>query len=235
MSVTKKLKWKRALSTLRFSYDELEYVQETIKDIAPQFEAFYRKFCAEKGINIAELDRQHKERLQKLYGSNEITDKNTQEEPDIQSPGNTSIVVHENTPKDKEAEEYQLTADDIAIHDAFSKLFKQIALKLHPDKLDKSLPEDEIKLRISMFQQVNQAFEDRKYYLLLDVAEKYKITTPKNYDLQTRWMKREAEKIQQTIDKEKNTYNYSFAESETDQQREHLMRKFIHQLFRMSV
>ena len=86
-----------------------------------------------------------------------------------------------------------------------------------------------------MFQQVNQAFEDRKYYLLLDVAEKYKITTPKNYDLQTRWMKREAEKIQQTIDKEKNTYNYSFAESETDQQREHLMRKFIHQLFRMSV
>ena len=47
MSVSKKLKWKRALSRLRFCYDELEYTQESAKAAAPEFEAFYRKFCRE--------------------------------------------------------------------------------------------------------------------------------------------------------------------------------------------
>ena len=128
-----------------------------------------------------------------------------------------------------------MTADDIAMHDAFSKLFKQIALVLHPDRIDKSLPDDVIKMRINMFQKANQAFEDKKYYILLDLADKHNISTPKNYEQQTRWMKRESERIVKVVDKEKNTYNYSFAEAQTDEEKELLIKKFIFQLFRIIV
>ena len=235
MSVTKKLKWKRALSRLRFCYDELEYTKESGKAAAHEFESFYRRFCAERNIDISQLDSQNKQRLDDLYGRYEITDSDTDDETNINAIGDTALVIHEETPLDKGKEEYELTADDIAMHDAFSKLFKKIALKLHPDRIDKSLPDDEIKMRVNMFQKANQAFEDKKYYFLLDLADRYNVITPKNYDLQTRWMKRESQKVVQFVDKEKNTYNYSFAEAETDEEKEILIKKFIFQLFRVIV
>ena len=75
----------------------------------------------------------------------------------------------------------------------------------------------------------------KKYYLLLDLADKYNINTPKNYDLQTRWMKRESQRVVQIVDKEKNTYNYSFAEAQTDEEKTEIVKKFILQLFRIIV
>ena len=230
MPISKKLKWKRALSRLRFCYDELEYTQELSKDTAVEFEAYYRRFCAQKNINISSLDKQNKERLDTLYGRHEITDGNTQDQASIEAPSDTAIIIHNNIPSDKD-DSYQMSADDIAMHDAFSKLFKQIALKLHPDRIDKSLPDDEIKMRVNMFQKANQAFEDKKYYFLIDLADKYNITTPKNYDLQIRWMKRETEAMVGLVDKEKRTYNYSFAQTETDAEREQVIKNFIFQLF----
>ena len=230
MSVSKKLKWKRALSRLRFCYDELEYTQESAKAAAPEFEAFYRKFCRENNIDIVTLDKNNKQKIDKLYGRNEIADDNTNQQSDINSPGDATIIVHDKNSL-QDSEQYEMTADDIAMHDAFSKLFKQIALKLHPDRIDKSLPDDEIKMRVNMFQKANQAFEDKKYYFLIDLADKYNISTPKNYDLQIRWMKRESEAMVGLVDKEKRTYNYSFAQTETDAEREQVIKNFIFQLF----
>jgi len=235
MSVAKKLKWKRALSRLRFCYDELEYTKESAKAAGPEFEAFYRKFCAERNIDISKLDNLNKERLDDLYGRYEIADGDTEDEANIDAIDDTALVIHEAAPLKEGNEEYEMSADDIAMHDAFSKLFKKIALKLHPDRIDKSLPDDEIKMRVNMFQKANQAFEDKKYYFLLDLADRYSIITPKNYDLQARWMKRESQKVVQIVDKEKNTYNYSFAEAETVEQKELLIKKFIYQLFRVIV
>ena len=191
-------------------------------------------FALKKNINISSLDKQNKERLDTLYGRHEIADGNTQDQASVESPSDTAIIIHKDIPSDKD-DSYQMSADDIAIHDAFSKLFKQIALKLHPDRIDKSLPDDEIKMRVNMFQDANQAFEDKKYYILLDLADRYNISTPKNYEQQTRWMKRETKKVALQVDKEKNTYNYGFAEAETDEEKDQLIKKFIFQLFRIIV
>ena len=86
-----------------------------------------------------------------------------------------------------------------------------------------------------MFTKAKDALEDKKYYILLEVAERFKITTPRNYDLQTRWMKKEAQSVSLQIDSTKNTYNYTFGIAETEQEKENLIRKFLQQLFRMSV
>ena len=234
MSVTRKLKWKRTLATLRFCYEELEYVKEAASTSAAEFETYYRRFCVENNINVHELDKQNKQRIDELYGRHEITDNHAEHETHIEDIGDTSIVVHNKKPLE-DNEEYQMTTDEIAIHEAFSKLYKKIALKLHPDRLNKNLPEDETKSRINMFQKANRAFEDKKYYFLLDVAERYSISTPRNYEQQARWMKREADKVAHQIQKEKNTYNYGFSECETDEERDALIRKFIFQLFRVVV
>lgn len=234
MSVTKKLKWQRALSTLRFTYEELEYVEEASKAGALEFESFYRQFCAERSINIAELDAKNKSKLEQLYGRNEITDGNTEQQPSVDSVDEMSIVIHDKKTS-KTDEEYQMTADDIAMHDAFSKLFKRIALKLHPDKVDKNLSPEEIKSRVSMFQKANQAFEEKKYFTLLDIADNFSITTPKNYDVQTRWMKKETQAVLAEVGNLKGKYNFAFAEAETIEEKEALIKKFIFQLFRINV
>lgn len=234
MPISKKLKWRHALSQLRFCNDELEYTIESANAAAPDFEAFYRKFCAQNNINISELDNANKERLKKLYGNQKITDGNTDQQAIPESSGDCAIVVH-NNPHLQASEKYQMNADDIAMHDAFSKLFKQIALKLHPDRISNFLPSDEVQMRINMFQTVNQAFEDKKYYVLLDCADKYNISSPKNYDQQVRWMKKETQKIVELVDSQKNTYNYAFSQSQTDEEREALVKKFIFQLFRVIV
>ena len=86
-----------------------------------------------------------------------------------------------------------------------------------------------------MFTDALESLENKKYYILLDIAERFKMTTPKNYDLQTRWMKRESDSVSTNIAEVKNTYNYLFGVSETNEEKENLIRKFLQQLFRMSV
>lgn len=235
MPVNKKLQWRRSLSTLKFLHEELDYITAVSSESAAAFEAYYRKFCAEKNINISELDKQHRERLDALYGCHEIADKDAEDHPEVQPVDDTSmVIVHSESPPEQD-EDYQMTADEIATHEAFSKLFKRIALILHPDKIDENLPQPETRSRVSMFRDCVKALEHKKYFILLDVAERFSITTPKNYETQTRWMKRASIELRTEIEKQKNTYNYSFAEAETDEQKEILIRKFLHQLFRMSV
>ena len=109
--------------------------------------------------------------------------------------------------------------------------FKQIALKIHPDKISPDLSDEQRQTTVRMFTEANKAFEEKKYYILLDIADKLEISAPKNYGQQARWMKKEVRKIQEEVKKAKNTYNYSFSEAETDEQRDIVMKRFVKQLF----
>jgi len=65
----------------------------------------------------------------------------------------------------------------------------------------------------------------------LDIADKLNITTPRNYKQQNRWMKREIGRLEQLVRNQKSTYNYKFADAETDAERDTLIKQFLHQLF----
>ena len=73
------------------------------------------------------------------------------------------------------------------------------------------------------FKEANEAFDNKKYFFLLDIADKYRVSTPRNYDQQNRWMKRETEKIQGLISQKKNSYSYGFAEAETEEEARRLV------------
>ena len=179
MSAVKNLRWKRSLSKLRFSYEELEYVEEVSAEAAIEFEKHYRKFCALNNVDIPALERENKERVENYFVQEQIPDKNEVENV-ISDSGDCSLTVYQNN--QQESEEYQMTADDIAIHEAFSKLFKKLALKLHPDRINKFLPEDEKEIRAKEFKEANEAFDQKKYFFLLAIADKYRVSTPNSLD-----------------------------------------------------
>jgi|TARA_R110000824_G_scaffold179137_7_gene359261 hypothetical protein len=231
MAASSKLKWKRILNRLRFYSMDLDSGKEIMQESAPDFQAYYEDFCSRHNIDIAQLNDQHRERVQGLYGKPDPED-STENEPEIGKLGDTSIVVHKSpSPVPTPSEPYQMTQDEKEMHEAFSKLFKKIALSLHPDRVDKNLPPETRKDMVSRFRKANRAMEQRKYFILLDIADELNITTPRNYAQQNRWMKREIDRIEPLVRAQKNTYNYKFADTETDDERDVLIKQFLYQLF----
>jgi hypothetical protein len=88
---------------------------------------------------------------------------------------------------------------------------------------------------INSFQKANQAFEEKKYFILLEIAEALSIAVPKNYSAQSRWMLREMHIIEALIEREKSTYNFKFADRESTEERDMLMRQFLFQLFKVQL
>jgi hypothetical protein len=235
-----KLRWKRCIGELRYAHEDLEISKEISKAAGTDFQAFYESYCVENDIDIETLNRSHPSRIEELYGKK--TPEERYIEPSPESDVDGALVIHNkgsqkdvNSPTGEEDGvdqcDYHMTKDEKEIHEAFHKVFKKLAMILHPDKLNEDLSTAQKKERLNMFKQAKEALEKRKYFMLLELAEKFKIATPRNYKQQIRWMKNETGLLKQQINKEKNTYNYAFADCETDDERRALVRNFLVQIF----
>ena len=144
------------------------------------------------------------------------------------------VSEHETTDEEQKAFEEQEIFKDL--HDEFNKLFKKLALKLHPDRIENYIADDEYKRKLSWdFSKAKSALEKKKYFQLIQLARKYDILIPENYDAQNKWFKNEKEKLKSNIQQIAGTYNYKFAECENDAERDALMRSFIRQVFGINV
>ena len=230
MGVATKLKWKRSINQLRFLHDEWELVNDISSEGALGFQSYYEEYCRDNNIDTHALNSQHADRVKDLFGKEEEPPEDPDEEEEIIPDG--SLVLRDKDKPDVEKDEkYELSQEEQELHDSFRKVFLKLAMVLHPDKLDDTLSEAEKDERMEMFQKVKDAFEERRYFILLDCASKYNIALPKNYEQQVKWMKQEIFDIENDIGRQKVTYNYSFAECETDDQRDALVRKFLRQVF----
>jgi hypothetical protein len=215
VAVTDKLKWKKLVNQLRYTYDELDLVEEIASSTAAEFQAHYEGFCERNNINLKELNEKHADHLEEVYGTAAEPDEDGDEEK------------KEETPEEKA---------DREIHEIFSKLFKKIAFILHPDRLSSNdkLSDEEKDDMLETFKSVKDALEERRYFVLLDCAEKYKIPLPKNYKQQSPWMKKELEHTKEAVGSVTNSYNYKFADCDTDDCRDDLIRNFLEQLFELN-
>tara|TARA_R110002020_G_scaffold295713_1_gene511280 strand:- start:12348 stop:13079 length:732 start_codon:yes stop_codon:yes gene_type:complete len=239
MAVAHKLKWKRILNKLKFYHTELESVKEMSRAAAPDFQEYYENFCATNNVDIQQLNQTHKDRLSELYGQ-PYAHASDDNESDVDGSDESAIVVHKNPSPgyqqaSPEVEGLHMSQEEQEIHDVFAKLFKKIALVVHPDRIDSTVSENRRKDMISSFQKANQAFEEKKYFILLEIAEALSISTPKNYSQQSRWMMKEIVIIESLIECEKSTYNFKFADRETGDERDTLMRQFLFQLFKVQL
>ena len=229
MAATTKLKWKKVTIQLRYMYEELDIVKSMSDEAGSEFQQYYEEYCLKNDIDLNELNNKHSDRIEKLYPKKE-------EMMFIQEcSGSTELALGENnkTPNSAASKNLEFTnQDDKEMHEIFSKLFRKLATVLHPDKLVNLKYDDNKKKEMkTMFTDAKTALEEKRYFILIDYAERLNIPTPKNYKQQIKWMKKEIEKIRSATAAVTRTYNYSFAEAETEQEKDNLIRKFMTQVF----
>ena len=231
MSASQKIRWRRSLNEYKFVSEENEFIKSLVLATAPEFQEHYERFLKERNVDLSELNQENKEKIKEAYG---IEEGECDGHVPIVEAGATDLVIS-SRPVQK-TEGAQMTEDEIVIHNSFSKLFKNIAVKIHPDKIDPLKHDYSQRRKMEKdFIRANSALKDREYFVLIEIAEELKITLPKNYIQQIRWMKKEIKLLKEAIAHQKTTYNYSFSEAESDEQRDEIIRKFVQQLFGLSL
>tara|TARA_A100001011_G_scaffold385744_2_gene460284 strand:+ start:3222 stop:3929 length:708 start_codon:yes stop_codon:yes gene_type:complete len=234
MPFNSKTKWKRIINELGFLYDELSLIEDLTKNAGLEFEAYYRAFCAKKQIDRNKLNQDNKERIKDLYGKDpEIL---PQELPVLEHSGSMDLALSNHETSDEEQEAFEQREMFKELHAEFHKLFKKLALKLHPDRIENYISDDDYKQKLSWdFSKAKSSFEKKDYFKLIQLAKKYDILVPENYDEQCEWFKKERDKLSSELRQAKSTYNYKFAECENDEQRDKLVRSFIRQVFKINI
>jgi len=243
VSVSRKLKWKKLVNQLRYMYEELDIVEEMASAAAQEFQEHYDDFCLRKDVDVDELNRRNADRIKELYA-------NDKESPSIPGAysGSTDLAPFKGERPRSDPKQTFFTeegvfesetttpTDEKEMHEIFSKLFKKLALQIHPDKINiMDLTDERRNDMLNMFTKARSALDERRYFILIDYAEKLGIPLPKNYSQQIRWMKKELEAVRGTIGDHMRTYNYMFAEADTDEAKDKLIRQFIQQLFQIDI
>ena len=232
MSISKKLKWLQLIDIYRHLHTQLDYSRELSKAAASDFQRYYEDFCERHEIDLAALNRDNRERLEEAYGV-PLTPPPESTEP-LLPPEPGSLMLFDGTVSE-DLSPIDWSKEEKEIHDIFSRLLKKIATVIHPDKLSQDLSESERIRLTELFQNVILSLEKRKYFVLIEVAEQLGIDLPKNYTQQIRWLKKEIKVVREANEQEQRTYNYMFGEAETDDQKDNVIRQFIHQLFGINV
>lgn len=204
MSATSKLRWMRLVNEIRFVHEEAELVTEVISAGEKEFNEYYLQYATQNNIDLQELNQKHQERVSAAYAP--ATSPGPV--PPKEITGSLSVYQGAPLPERRVPSPYEMTQDELEVHDCFNKLFKSIAMKIHPDKIAANAPAEERAQYILMFKEASAAIEKHKYFLLLDMAATLKIPQPKNYKQQARWMKKEIGEMKTQLQKKKKMYTY---------------------------
>ena len=226
---TVQFRWQKIVNELRYLYTNLKYAKAMSDACGPEFQKHYEEYCARHNIDLAALNRQNQERISQMYDFDPEIPK---EEP---SSDATDLVPYDEENVDaEEFEKLMAEADEQKkendIHDSFYKVFKKLAMKLHPDLQPVDLSEEQKAKNMELFKDAKEALDERRYYVLLDLAGQFDIDPPTNYKEQIKWMKKEIFAVNKIITQTQTTYNYLFAECDTDEQKDRVIASFIQQV-----
>jgi DnaJ-domain-containing protein 1 len=205
----------------------LDLLKELADDYGPIFNQHVQRYCEDNQIDIASLEKRRglSVSVQKSK-ENHQADKLLEDKEMALMTAGEHFVGEE--PELEPIETEQKEIDEI--HDIFKRLFKKLAVHLHPDRV-MGLTEQEREDRLEMFKEAKQALDEERYFFLLDLSDRFKIRLPKNYRQQTRWMKNKIKQLDQKIKAQQGTYNFAYAECETEEEKEKLVKMFLKQLY----
>ena len=231
MRASNLLRWKRTLNELKFKHSELEFIEDINSSHAQEFQMYLEDFCAQKQVDLADLNRNLLAAQTIKIEEHENAEVLQLPESEIDDDG--ALVLYHNTPEPVSADEV-IEKDGRELYESFAKLFKKIALYLHPDR-SQGLTDDEKAERLELFKEAQAALKEERYYFLLELSDRFGVRTPKNYKQQNRWMKIKIQELDSSIQQEKMTYNYKYAECETEDEKQKRMKNFIYQVFKVHV
>ncbi len=110
-------------------------------------------------------------------------------------------------------------------------VFRKIALKIHPDKLEK-LPQFEKEYKKSLFEKARMSLEVNDYYGIVEVAEELGIKPPPPNEKQIEMMKKTNGDLEKKIKETQNSVLWSWYYAD-EEAREFLMSKYIEKLQQM--
>jgi hypothetical protein len=225
------LKWQRIVNQLRFLYTDLKLTEEICADSAAAFQQYCSDFCEKHDIDLRAL-------MAESYKS--ATPPHSDPIAEHAFPSEEkNIALQEEDASDEEfdklVEEAAETHAAGGIHKAFYKVFKQLAKKLHPDRQPRELCAQEKEENMRLFKEAKEALDERRYFILLDLGLQYGIELPTNYKEQIKWMGNEMTKVHNEIHEHRQTVNYRFSDCETDDARDELVERMLHQHYGYSV
>jgi hypothetical protein len=212
VSAYQKLKWKKTVNEFKFTSEELKLIKSIARSAASDFQKYYESYLESKALDLHQLNQENKERIKSQARPSDGRPEHKAVHPTSDC---TDLVVYKPIYSEEQIEkteaDYVLTQDDIELHQEFTKLFKKIAMEVHPDKINvydyDFLQRQE---RSRDFKDANSALSNRQYFTLIEIAEKYEISPPRNYAQQRRWMKREIKKLTNQINLETMSAQKSF-------------------------
>jgi hypothetical protein len=225
------VKWKRALNEIKYKHEELELIKELATGSASEFELFLEEYCKNKGINLRSLtptQKLNKTKPKQGSENKQISEDDTANKdlgmviaPQLGNKQQIAQPLEEHETKEK---------DEMKV--IFTKLFRKLALNLHPDRIQ-GLSEQERSERIDLFKKAKLALDNEDYFLLIEMSDRFKIRNPKNYKQQTKWMKKKIKNLNVEISNEKRTYNFMFGNCDTIEEKETLVKNFLFQIFKI--
>tara|TARA_R100001510_G_scaffold53405_1_gene54973 strand:- start:21 stop:635 length:615 start_codon:yes stop_codon:yes gene_type:complete len=198
-----KLKFKKLLNEYRSLKFELEFIEDVLSEYHLVFEETYRRYCAEKDIDLQELHEKNKERVEKIFPDNKLQKSESSTEPT------------------------QVTKSTQEKH---KSIYRELAKKLHPDSLPEGDERyDEFK---TAFQRATQAHNDGAWGDLFDLVERYGVNL-RNYGSICNSLIKHIEQIKLQIDNQKKTFSWALYECEgTEDCEEQVIKNFLMTVFR---
>jgi len=190
---------------VKYLRTELEYQEEVLSEYHLTFEEYYRKWCSDNDVDIAQQEKQNAERVEKMISEPQTLQQKYDEK---------DRIIPEQPKQDK------LDAKK------FNKLYRKIAMELHPDKDTGNA---------AKFAKVSHAYEKGFWSVLLEYAMELEIE-PENLSELLPLLKEETKRIREAIQKNKGIYSWKFYECEEDEEcKERLIKDFLKHLFKMEI
>ena len=197
-------KYKKLMHEVKYLRTELEYQEEVLAEYHQLFEEYYRRWCADNSVDIGQQEQQNAKRVEEIVP----------EPKTIQKHDKNDRIIPEKHIQDK------LDAKK------FNKLYKKIAMELHPDKDTGDADK---------FAKASDAYEKGFWSVLLEYALELDIE-PDNLSEMLPLLKKEAEKIRKQIQSNSGVYSWKFYECEEDEScKERLIKDFLKHLFKLEI
>jgi hypothetical protein len=208
--VSKKIK--KQFLELKFLYADLDYYEEGLKEAQQEFqEAFYAR-CEEKGFE------QHKRPKSNNVETSSSTDIGTflDEEEEETS-------YHNVPPPQQEVEVEQIKEEK---DEDLSKLYKKIASLTHPDTIPSNEKEELRQKRISQFIQAQEAYKNKNFYQMCQIALELGLEIPEPKKEHLKWLDQEADRIRKRIEHIKSTYAWVWY-NEEEENKNRIMDRYL--------
>ena len=203
-------KYKKLVKELLYHHSELEFQEVALKDAHVEFEEYQHEYAAKNNIDLSQLQSQNSERVGQILP-----------EPAPQQVDEDGLIIVKEDIEEEDKEQIK----------KFSKIFKMIAKKIHPDKFANRMRTEEVEEKEELFKRASSGFEDRDWGKMLDVAEQINVK-PANAEELYPEIRKEIAKIKEKIQKNDSMYSWKLYQCEDNEEcKDLIMADFFKRLF----